>query len=1514
MKYLQKTTLAILICVQGILSMTITGMAEDHVREKIYIQLDKPFYKQMDVIRFNLTILDARTHLPTAMSDIVYAELINPKGSVVKKLVLHIDEGTAKGDFDLPQSGGIYTLKAYTSWSRNFSDIVPLQRTIPVQNIITTRLLLQPDFDKENYGPGDSVILELNIRDLKDLAAEGAEVVYTIKSEGKEIFKNVIRADSTGKAELSYLLPSNLQTTDVILTAIVSYRGVEESVSRAVPIVLHHIELRFYPEGGHVVENEMATIAFEGIDEYGDGADIKGVIMDDKGEMVAPFESIHDGMGMIQMRYAHNTSYVAKITSPQITKLFDLPKPSNSPVLTLESNTATTLDFNILGGTGHQVKGFNRSKIVFEQNVEGSDHFSVVKETLPVGITRFVLYNQAGNPISERMVFVHSQQSLTVQLSTDQQAYVPGEKVKLNITTSLPNGDPVAAKLAIAVVDDQLIAFADDKSDHILSYFYLSSELKGEVHEPTFYFDSMNENREEALDLLMLTHGWSNYSWKAMDTDSIKYPPEKISMVSGRLLDKDGNPTEGHVYALEKNNKKRMIKLQTDKNGRFVVRNFDPSTEIYLLTKKPNTLKVEDERAVAPIQHSYYYWEDDYIRQDINVEEMTIEEAPIEDIESESFKESLDISLQEDMSALEEVVVIGYGTQRKRELTGSIVQVYPSDIGYFSSFNTLMGKAAGVMIYAGNEDPGVSSHLSFREASSMVHSNQTPLIVVDGVALSASISRNFLHTDYFSPHYIESIGYMNSPEAIVQYGGRADNGILFIDMKSQSGYRYQYSYAPRKGKYNGVVITAKKFSLVREGYQVPKRSDKQFSDQFLDDLVYWNPEVITDIDGKAEISFYTNDKPSAFRITAEGFGVTGLIGRSEETFVSSKMVSMDVKLPDQVGYEDVIQARLMLTNEKDEALTGRIQVTSKAFDIEVDNQVELGARQTVSIPVTIRPHAMSGLQSINFSFTGRNVHDQLAKSITVKPAGFQKTLSYSGSNPTGSTHFTITNPESGTLQTRFVIFPTVINDLQSSAQSLFREPHGCFEQVSSTIYPAILALQYLKSSSAPKAGIEARAIKNIRNGYNKLMAYELNSGGFEWFGHTPTHEALTAFGLLEFDQMKKVYNGVDEEMIQRTEQWLLSRKDSSGGFRQSRGKYGFSAASEEVNNAYIVYALAETGVSDIGREYQKALEEALESGDMYRMALMANAAFMRNDKASYDTLVQRFRKAWSSSGPSALKADHSVVRSYGKSLEIEVVSLWTLALLKSQQTHVALAKELTDYLLKNRNGARFGATQATALALQAITTYNLQIEQNDRPGTVEIWVNDNKPAQLAYRPGMTEPLTGSDFSDLLIPEQDNQVTLKFTNPEATLPYYISIEWYDKTPESDASASVQLHQTMASNQVKVNETVRLTTTIENTKAEGLPMTIAKLGIPCGLSLQTWQLKSLMEKGLFDYYEIIDGYLVLYFKELGPARQVVIPLDLKAEVPGTYRGRANSTYLYYQDEHKFWMEGQKVEIQP
>ncbi len=1546
MKFLKYTYIAILfICMVTLTGFVQSGdpflqkLAEQlglyskmYPEEKIYLQIDKPFYKPGEDIWFNAFVLNSNTHNPTSLSDVVYVVLKDPKGNEVKMLDLFVQQGTAKGDFKLDDfaTGGIYTLEAYTRWMRNFGEESYFRKEIQVQKIITPRMLLKLDFEKEAYGPGDEVIATFSVKNLKNEAVAGATVSLSVKVQGESVHTHEAVTTTDGNVSLKYILPDKLNTADGLFQVIVADHGMQESITRSIPIVLNKIDVQFYPEGGDLVAGAASVVAFKATNEFGKAADIAGVIVDEANAEVATFESYHMGMGAFRFTPLAGKKYYAQISKPvgTNTRMLLPAAVSSGYTLAFENVPGKSLGCTVYASDNGEafLVGQTHGEIYYAKKIsvaKGATQVSIPVTDFPSGIAVFTLFNGEGLEECERLVYLNKEKTLQIEIIPDKKHYQPREKVTVSVRTTDATGKAVPAKLSLSVVDDQLISFADDKQDNILSWMMLSSELKGKIQEPSFYFDASEPKADKALDYLLMTHGWRRYTWKDVvkNDKAIIFLPESLSVLSGIAHDKQNAGVENkEVILLELGNRRRIAKVKTIRGGHFAFRNIDASVPLLLLTQQPDQIEVNPKK----VQLSYSNQtisSSPFTRETIETVISAVPEMESDQVENieETKADDMDFNMKEDVSALSEVIVVGYGTEESRKLVGytTIIRDTPLEnaSGYFGVENILQGRVAGLQVQQPAVSSEASASLRIRGNSSLAIARGEPLYVIDGQLIGTSLNQNFANGSIVGPENIARIEVMQGPDASALYGSAAANGAIVITTKSNTGASVFHS-RKRKVKYTSKLVPSRNFSSTREFFvEVPEQRSDEVRKDFRT-TIYWNHTVVTDEDGKAKVTFYNNDAASAFRITAEGITGNGLLGRREEVYFTQLPFSLDVKIPDFIGYEDTLHLPVMLKNTTAKTLKGKLSVAMpeqlRALS-ETELAVDVDPMQTKTYWVKIIPRGIEGKFSIAMRLTGNTFSDEVKHDIEVHPVGFPVKLSFSAKDVEKNINVTIQDMEAGSLKGEAVAFTDVLADLFTGAESILQAPHGCFEQVSSSTFPNILALQFLKQSGDVRPDVEKMASTYISNGYKQLMAYEIDGGGFEWFGSPPAHEGLTAYGLLEFFEMKKIYAGVNEAMMKRTQEWLLSRRRGDGTFKQNKGKYGFAAASAEVTNAYVVYALTETGTTAVEVEYNYSLEEAWKSKDMYRMALMANASFSMGKMKEYERLTRYFREQCRAVSFEELKVDHSIVRSYGNSLTNETVSLWTLALLKAQEQDIDLIRACVQFIASKRSYGMFGSTQATALALKVLTEYARYMRTERDSGTMSVSVNKVLAGTQPYTKDTRDKIVIGDLSQHL-KTGNNIVQVKFEDTDSALPYSVNIQWNTKTPVSNKQCKVTLKTSLAQQRLQVNNTVRMTATLQNTTNEGIPMTVALVGIPAGLSLQPWQLKELQEKSVFDFYEIIGDKLAIYYRELEPAATRTIRLDLKAEVPGRYTSVASTAYLYYTDEIKYWTKGNTVTINP
>ncbi len=702
---------------------------------------------------------------------------------------------------------------------------------------------------------------------------------------------------------------------------------------------------------------------------------------------------------------------------------------------------------------------------------------------------------------------------------------------------------------------------------------------------------------------------------------------------------------------------------------------------------------------------------------------------------------------------------------------------------------------------------------------------------------------------------------------------------------------------------NGVIYyRAKQFAapIYNKEQKVEMRTDFRST-------IYWNGNIELDRKGRTTIEFYNSDDISSFRAIVEGISTDGTVGRTQITYFTQLPFSMSAKVPIEVATEDILAIPLTLKNNTTHSISGELTVIAPdglQATANVETSQSINANDTRIIYLNYKVLDKIGKQNFKISFKSDGLSDAFEQEIKILSKGFPVAVSFSGNEVEKEYTVKLDKVVNGSIAADFTAYPSVVSDILKGIESILGEPYGCFEQTSMTSYPNVMVMNYLKTLDKPDDKLMASASNLLDKGYKRLMTFETKEKGYEWFGGAPAHEALTAYGLMQFNDMKGIYN-VDQKMIDRTAGWIMARKDGNGGFqRNPRALDNFGGASPEITNAYIVYSLAEAGYREIDKELNAAFQKATESKDPYQLALVANAAYSYKDKAKAETCMNLLYEKQAKDG-SWTGLSHSVTRSTGISLTIETTSLSILAMLKSGNPKQPALDNSVKSLLAARSGSgSFGSTQGTILALKALTEYAKYSKKTNESGTIEFYVDNKKVAEKSYKAGERELITIADLNKY-ISTGKHTLKVKYIGCKNPLPYSVSVKWNTSLPNSQPQCVIGLDCKLASTNVKVGETVRLTAMLINKTAEGQPMTLAIIGLPAGLTAQPWQLKEMQEKKLVDYYETIGNNVVLYYRQMAPNETKTINLDLKAEISGEYDAPASSAYLYYTNEFKTWV---------
>ncbi len=1395
-------------------------------QDRIYLHTDKPLYKSGETIWFAAYIRNGEDLRPSSQSDIVHVELIGPKGGVEKELHLIAQNGVAQGDFEIVDDmpGGVYRIRAYTNWMKNEPNEFNREfvKEIQIQKVVLPRLLMKIEFERKSYSAGETAtaLLELRNLDGKPLASKKFRFAAFLAGE---LYKDGSGTTNTeGTAVISFSLPEDLNTSDGLLNVFIDHNGQTESVSRAIPVQLNNISLEFFPEGGDVVEGQPTRIAFRAINEFGKPVDIIGEVKTNDGQTVARFVSFYNGMGAFEFTAKPQQSYYAFV--PSLKQKFKFPdvqsKGYTLNVKSLEKDKLTLLVHSSFDEELSIVLSV-RSKIYFTTALtakNGANTLEIPLSQMPAGVAVITLFDSKQIERAERLVFINSHRQLKISLSTNKPVYQPREKVELSISVTDEKGLGVPGQFSLAVIDDKLFTFADDKQGNILSQLLLEQDLTEKVEEAAFYFDSSQEKSSQALDYLLMTQGWRRFDWVQVMQQKV---PERLylaekTIVGGKITE-NGVPVYDAEITLSDGKR-----TKSGKDGSFRFENVMLFEPIVIKAGKnglENSIIVQEygENYTIDIGRSIYYL-----------------------LDGEQIRNINDVNAGAVAKPLKRVPVQVLSVED--EQTTANREMIPNDV----------------------ED------ISFNAPNNV----KKPVNVLPDVV-------------------------NNLPEA------KIEDAVLERKERQEENVRATRYYRAR--------IFPKPVYSPDE--RVENRTDFRST-------IFWDGNITTDRTGKAKVVFYNSDEVTAFRVICEGVGLEGTVGRAELNYSTQLPFSLDAKVPAQAVMGDQVSINVVFTNRSVKTFEGKLIIKSpKAWQLteNIDTKINIVPNGTVNYNLRFNILNQPGKDTLYIALQDDNGNrDAISQIVETGVKGFPVALSFSGQELENQTTFNIQKPVDGSLQVGFVAYPNVIDDLLAGIESILAEPYGCFEQVSSSTYPNIVVLNYLNQTGYKDETVRKKALALIEKGYKKLVAYETKENGYEWFGGVPAHEALTAYGLMEFRDMQTVYASVDNEMILRTVRYLEGRKDGKGGFqRNPRALDGFGAANQDITNAYIVYAMAEAGYgAQLVREFDTAWVKAQKTKDPYTLGLLANAIFNVPTKITSPRALLDMLYLLRNNDGSWTGKIHSITYSEGEALTIETTALIMLAINKiisrPLEKDLAAFRDAAKFLVSKRNAfGGYGNTQATVLSLKALAAYAAYSKRTTESGDVEILVNGKKVTEKHFEKEQRGEISITGLEKFFI-EGKNDIVVRFKNCQNALPYTLKATYSTLQPVSSPKCKVALKTALASKQIKVGQTIRLNASLTNTTAQGLPMTVAIIGIPGGLSPQPWQLKKMQEEKVFDFYEIIGNRLVIYYRQMKPNEIRNILLDFKAEIAGRYEGAASTAYLYYTSEHKNWQPGLNIEI--
>lgn len=1465
---------------------------------RLMIQTDKPLYKPGETIWVRTVEVFTKENHTRKVKEAAIYELVNPRGVVIKKTFVFVDKGHGHHQFRLPRKavGGPYTIRVKNPYSKSKGE-----KAIVVNAYQAPRIKKKLEFIRKGYGPGDTVNATLRLRRGIGGPFAGQQVSLLAKIDGLVFKQWSATSDSKGKIEISFALPKKLNSEDGSLTAMVRDAGVVESISRPIPLLVKKIDVGFFAEGGTAImglPSRMYIHVRKKIDQK--PQDIEGEIIEKSGKVVAKVKTFHDGMGRFVYTPEPDKLYALVIKKPLgFEQKFVLPaaKAKGVTIQSVDDFRSQRKDLQLV------VHSQKAQRVVLTalqyETLVGHRTFQLKRGkqllTLPLkhqwrGIVRLTLFDRGYQPLAERLLFRHRGKGLQVKVITDKKSYQPRQTVNLKVRVTDPAGNAIPdARLGVSVVDDRTLSFADDHEPHFLSQRFLTQQLAGKIHKPNYYFDEKQPKSWRALDLVMGTHGWRGFSWR--EVASAKKPPVLASLSRyqyNRYRWVQFRRYRWRRQRLARRRRMRRRLARRRKMGLMGLLNAGGG-------RGGGGLALGGARPIVKGAFG-----------------------------KGAFGKGA-------LAPAPPVVVRRRARPRRggraafankpREIRRDPLAVAAAPRGkkrvYGRGGMNMKGKAGKNLVLRGPaprpsiKQPPAPQDKAGEKMAGGAKKEAAPALQQQKVG---DIAKD---ADDAMPKQAKA----KKKRATRKPARRPAPRMRRRPKKRRVARRWRGRLRWRRNRRRRRARRVR-WTFARVFPTKFYNQKKPFTGTRTDfrDTIYWNPMIKTDTWGEAKVKFGLNDGITTFRVRVAGVG-KGMVAMKDKVISSKRPFFMVVKLPLEVSAGDALALPLTLRNRTKKPIELKVKTRMsrrfKLLENPLPKALKLAAGEARTYFYPVRVVSRRGTGFISFKASAKGISDSFRRVIKIKPRGFPREKAWAGTlNGKKSRTFVLNLPKdirSASPRASLTLYPNPLSSMIKGMASMIRAPYGCFEQASSSNYPNVMIVSYLRSRKMRQNAIMKRAYAYLDSGYRRLVGFETKRRGYEWFGHSPGHEALTAYGLLQFTEMRRIYPKVSRTMIRRTSQWLLARRNGKGGFlRNSKALDTFGRADQHITDAYITFALAEAGRRDINQELRALEDRALGSKDPYFVSLVSNAILKvrGRDKVArrlIDNLTGMQQKDGSFHGKR-----HSITRSYGKNLNIETTALATLAMLRGRAS-AQRSLHAIRWIRKQRSRyGGFGTTQATILALRAIIAFDKANRSTKAPGTIKLFVNGKLREDRSFSKAQVGDITLKSFAKYLRPGR-NILKIQYSS-KMPLPFGMGVRYYTKRPVSHKNMAVKLTTKLAKEKLKMGEIVRLTATIENTKDEGIPMTLARISFPGALRFQTWQLKDLIKKKVVGFYETNAREVIVYFRALGPRAKKVIHLDLVARVTGNFTGSASSSYLYYTNDKKHWTNPLKVSVTP
>jgi uncharacterized protein YfaS (alpha-2-macroglobulin family) len=1533
-----------------------TDFTQDvRLEDKVSILLtsEKPLYQPGQTIHARALALDRSDHEAAGRRKLTF-ELEDSRGNKVFKKATATDQfGVASAEFGLADEVnlGTYHLRALMGDAdapTNSAEIaLNVERYVLPKFKVAVEFSTDGKKQKRGYQPGDHVTGTVRANYFFGKAVDNAEL--TMKASAMdvavvELASATGKTDSEGCYRFDLALPKyfagkplNHRAARVLIEATVK-DSAEHSEVRGEPITVSQLPLLVtaVPEGGALVpnlENEVFILV-----SYPDGTPAKANVTIRSAGNSDQHLSTDDGGVAI--------SRITPISGKQNLQIEagDREGDEVSSQVELESRDGEN---QILLRSEHAVyRAGERIKFkVFSSKQRGAAYVDVVKDGQTV-LTRDVdlengqaelsltatdemagtvdvsayLFSKNATPIADhRLLFVQPADELKIETAPDASIYRPGgdARIKFHVTNS--HGEGVQAALGLQVVDEAVFALAEKQPGFAKVFFYLEQEVmkpRYEIHsidmpeivEPSD--SSKSDQRDRAARALFSATEivspnkfeieigkdvpmtkYAEY-WQRYQVQFQKQANELAKELS-KAYEKD--PKAGDPVAVYAKMARSGRSVSRDPWGNSLMlerAKWDASGNYYLMRspgpdQQLNT--VDDLQAVLLFQRRWLANVSGPGPTKINVN-IEHDRGPL------NGRAEITGTVNDPSGA-----VIPGARVQLRSLSNRKTRSSTTDASGQFNFSAVAGGeysleivvagfniASGVFTVGVRDRAVVAATLSVGQASEVVEVTGDTVTVATVAAMPAV---------GFAAGQGGGVG-----GGIFTVGGalqnRANNGREFD--------RLEQFAALQKAQNSAVLAKDKKDSPAAR-----VRS-------YFPEALYINPEIVTDKDGRASVVIPMADSITSWRMAMIASTQQGALGTSTSSLKVFQDFFVDLDIPVTITEGDRISIPVAIYNYSDSRGDVNLRLhTDEWFSLVEDSgekSIAVEAARVGSSQFTLQARRI-GKFKLTLSAQMQGAADRadiVVREIEVIPNGREQSVVFNGRLENTIEHEVNfpanTIPDASKIFVR--LYPGPMSQVVEGMDSILRMPNGCFEQTSSSTYPNVLALDYMKRTKKLTPEVRAKAEGYIANGYQRLLTFEVPGGGFSWFGSAPANKILTAYGLMEFYDMSRVHD-VDLKLISRTQQWLAGQQREDGSWKPDT-QFINEGATNRYNSdvlritAYIAWALKYTGYQGSAVEKAKGFvgKHISEKADTYTLAVVANFAAGYGDREFTRQAIQQILDARTEKGEQVWwDAEETSVYATGPSAAVETTGLAVEALLQSGEA-LGTARKALNYIASKKDAyGTWGTTQATIMALRALLTAT-ENSASDVRGNLVVLL-DGKPAEeLQLTPENNDLLHQFVFKKVAS-SKTSRVEIRFDG-KGGLAYQIVgsyfVPWEDEPLHEPISIDVAYDRT----RLAPDDIVTVTATVRNNLDKTANMLMVDLGVPPGFELLSEDLQDFEQRtthnksGHLSKFSLTATQAILYFDLLAAQDAVKLKYRLRAKYPIRARTFKSRAYEYYDPE--------------